>query len=125
MMTKVFVINNQDLPSVENINHSSARKSQQDVYAKNQVQDLNAQKEDTSLETERNLHHSKSCKRQEKFELIIGNGQMEFSFTKCIVYPVAIPILGFLPTIFTTLIPAHDLIDNAKKCGIKEIKKIE
>ena len=110
MMTKVFVINNQDLPSVENINHSGARKSQQDVHAKNQVQDLNAQKEDTSLETERKHHYGIACKRQENFKLIIQHGQFEFSWTKCIAYPVAIPIIGVLPTLLMTLIPAHDLI---------------
>lgn len=76
----------------------------------NDWEDENKQKEDMSLEAERNLHDDESRKRHEKFKLIIVNGQMELSWTKYIFYPIAIPILSFLPTIFMTLIPAHDLI---------------
>ena len=77
-MTKIFVINNPDLPSIENVENVGARKSRHNVCEKNQVQDLNKHKEDASLETERNLHIGKSLKRQEKFELIIENGQTEY-----------------------------------------------
>ena len=78
IMTKIFVINNPDLPSIENVENVGARKSRHNVCEKNQVQDLNKHKEDASLETERNLHIGKSLKRQEKFELIIENGQTEY-----------------------------------------------
>ena len=112
MMTKVFVINNQDIPSVESVNHSGATKLHQDVYAKNTAQDLNEINEEKSLETERKHHYGTACKRQDNFKLIIEHGQFEFSWKKCIAYPVAIPIIGVLPTILMTLIPAHDLIQN-------------
>ena len=78
IMTKIFVINNPDLPSIENVENVGARKSRHNVCEKNQVQDLNKHKEDASLETERNLHIAQSLKRQEKFELIIENGQTEY-----------------------------------------------
>ena len=130
-MTRVFVINNQDLPSIENIdcsdrvNHpttQNTKKIHQDVNAKNKYstiqvdsndrEDENKQTEDKSLEAERNLHYGKSRKRQENFKLIVVNGPMKLSWTKYISYPIAIPIVGFLPTIFMTLIPAHDLIQH-------------
>ena len=130
-MTRVFVINNQDLPSIENIdcsdrvNHpttQNTKKIHQDVNEKNKYsiiqvdsndrEDENKQTEDKSLEAERNLHYGKSRKRQENFKLIVVNGPMKLSWTKYISYPIAIPIVGFLPTIFMTLIPAHDLIQH-------------
>ena len=63
-----------------------------------------------SLHSEKIIHEQKSQWRIESFKSIISNNNSEFSGKMLILYTCGTAIIGFMATLYFSLIPAHDLI---------------
>ena len=137
-MVKIFVINDSELSSVENLtfekddslskcneeieksqikksNNIFVRDGDENPIAVDEIPNDDTGKEiqensPVSLEDQKKLYQERTTKREERFECIILNKQVEFSWVVFLSCLFGITLIGFVSTTPITLVPAHDLI---------------